>query len=234
MPQMASVTKRVNKAGNVSYLIRVFLEQGSDGKQATKSITWTPPAGMRPTAADKQAEKEAVLFEEKVRSGVVSINGKTSFADYAAQWMDAVELAPKTREQYVYLLRRINQAIGHIPLEKLRVEHLQKFIKNLREEGVKDIGGFATSATVDEYRKSIGLTQRKLSERSGVSVTTIAAAAHGRHVSIETAKKLCKVLGQALEKVFTVEGGSEKLSDRTVRHHHKLIHSILESAKNLA
>ena len=84
---MASITKRTNKAGEVSYLIRAFVEQGPSGKQTTKSMTWKPPAGMRLSAADKQAEKEAVLFEEWVRSGVVSIDRKIRFEDYAAQWM---------------------------------------------------------------------------------------------------------------------------------------------------
>ena len=228
---MPNITKRRNKAGEVSYLIRVFIEQGPVGTQSTKSMTWKPPAGMRPSAADKQAEKEAILFEEKVRSGVVSIDGKTRFSNYAAQWMDAATLAPKTRDQYEYLLRRINLAIGHIPLEKLRVEHLQKFFKNLREDGIKSSGAFAVSTTFEDHRKAAALTQRKLSELSGVSVTTIVAAAHGKRVSPETAQKLCDALGQKLDAVFTISGEPGRLSDRTVWHHHKLIRAILTSAK---
>jgi len=36
---------------------------------------------MRPSAADKQAEKEAILFEERARSGVSSIDSKMKFQD---------------------------------------------------------------------------------------------------------------------------------------------------------
>jgi hypothetical protein len=100
---MANVTKRVGKSGAVSYLIRAFVETGASGKQVTKSMTWKPPANMRPSAADKQAEKEAVLFEQRVRSGVVSLDGKTTFSEFTARWMETAELAPKTRAGMPYL-----------------------------------------------------------------------------------------------------------------------------------
>ncbi len=228
---MANITKRQNKSGQTSYLIRAYIDEGAGGKQITKSMTWHPPAGMRPSTADKQAEKEAVLFEKRVKSGVISQDGKTRFADYAARWMDTSDLAPKTREQYTHLLRRINQAIGHIPLEKLKVDHLHMFFKNLREDGVKSTGGYAISNNFDEYRKAAGLTQRKLCELSGVAVTTIVTAARGKRVSVETAKKLCAALEKPIETVFTVNAETGRLSDRTIKHHHTVIRAILASAK---
>ena len=228
---MASVTKRPNKDGSASYLIRAYIEQGASGKQLTKSMTWKPPAGMRPGAADKQAEKEAVLFEERVRSGVASIDGKTRFEDYAARWMETAQLAPTTTEQYTNLLRRINQAIGHKPLEKIRADHIQAFIKNLREDGVKDTGGYACSICFEEKRKASGMTQRKIYELSGVSVHTIADASHKKRVSIETATKLCEALKLDIAKTFLIVPKTGKLSDRTVWHHHKLIRAILAYAK---
>ena len=134
---MANITKRTNKAGEVSFLIRAFVAWGADGKQITKSKTWKPPAGMKPSAAEKQAQKEAALFEEKIKSGTVTLDGKIKFADYAAKWIDFTEMKPTTRFERAWKLEVVNQAIGHIPLEKLRPEHLQQFYKNMREDGVK-------------------------------------------------------------------------------------------------
>ncbi len=228
---MANVTKRQNKAGEPSYLIRVYLDQEANGKQLTKSMTWKPPAGMRPSAADKQAEKEAVLFEERVRRGIVSLDGKTTFKEYADRWMEMSKLAPKTREQYTNLLRRINAAIGHIPLEKLRVDHLQLFFKNLREDGVKSTGSYAISTKLDEYRKAVGLTQRKLCEMSGVAVMTIVTASRGKRISIKTAQKLCDALEQPLETLFEVQAETGRLSDRTIKHHYTVLSAILAGAK---
>ncbi len=228
---MANITKRQNKAGNSSYLIRVYIDEGAGGKQLTKSMTWKPPGGMRPSTADKQAEKEAVLFEERVKSGIVSLDGKTKFAEYAARWMETAELAPKTREQYDYLLKRINQGIGHIALEKLRVDHLHLFFKNLREDDVKTIGGYAISNVLGECRKAAGMTRRKLSELSGVSVSTILVATRGERIAIDSAKKLCAALEQSLEAVFTVNYKTGKLSARTIKLHHSIIRLILAAAK---
>lgn len=227
---MANITKRFDKDGNPSYLIRTFVEQGASGKQITKSMTWRPPAGMRPGAADKQAQKEAVLFEDRVRSGIVSLDGKTKFANYAARWMDTAELAPKTREQYEYLLRRTNQAIGHITLEKLRADHLQAFYQNLREPGVKE-SGYADSSVLDTKRKSLKLTYARVAEISGVSRETASNACKGYRVSIGTAKKISAGLGFDIADLFNITNGTDTLSARSIWHYHKLIRAILTTAK---
>ena len=227
---MANITKRNNKDGSISYLIRAFIEEGANGKQITKSMTWRPPAGMRPTAADKQADKEAVLFEERVRSGVVSFDGKTKFSEYAARWMENAEIAPKTREQYVYLLIRINRTIGHIALEKLRADHLQAFYQNLREVGVKE-SGYAESSTLDKKRNELKLTFKKLAEISSLSRDTTSAACKGNRISIESAQKISVGLNMELFELFTVTKGTDSLSARSIWHYHKLIRAILASAK---
>ena len=111
---MANVTKRTSKkTGEVSYLIRAFVAWGADGKQITKSTTWKPPAGMKPSAANKRAEKEAALFEEKVKSGVITLDGNMKFADYAAHWLETREVKSTTYRLNVDFLKRINAAIGH-------------------------------------------------------------------------------------------------------------------------
>lgn len=43
---MANITPRKNKDGSTSYLIRVYVDENSSGKQKFKSMTWKPPAGM--------------------------------------------------------------------------------------------------------------------------------------------------------------------------------------------
>ena len=227
---MASVKSRKNKDGSTSYLLRAYIEEGANGKQITKSTTWRPPVGMRPSAADKQAEKEAILFEERVRNGIISLDGKTKFEEYASRWMEAAELAPKTREQYDYLLVRINKEIGHIPLEKLRADHLQDFLQTLKKAGAKQ-SEFAESITLDEKRKELKLTYTKLAEISGLSRETVTFACKGKRIAVESAKKISAGIKCDIKKLFKVSKSTEKLSARTVWHYHKLIRAILASAK---
>jgi integrase len=232
---MANITKRTNKNGSTSYLIRAYLEEGPGGKQITKSTTWKPPLNksgkpMSESAADKQAEKEAALFEDRIRSGVVSLTGRTKFEDYAARWMETADITAKTREQYVYLLKRINQAFGHITLEKFRTDHLKLFYKNLREAGVKE-SGYAIASALDKKRKELKLTFAKLAALSGVSCDTASAACNGERVSVKSAQKISAGLSADINDLFTVIKGTDTLSEQTVWHYHKLIRAILSGAE---
>jgi len=230
---MANITKRKNKDGSVSYLIRVFAGEDSDGKQIVKPMTWRPPIGMRPSAADKQADKEAVLFEDRVLSGIVSIDGKTKFEDYAARWMETAELAPKTRIRYLELLQRINVAIGHIRLDKLSSSHLEAFYLNLKEGGIKEKGRFAISDKLAGIMTENKLSACKLATQAKVAQATVRSARDGNRVSIEKAKQIAEALSLKTEDVFSVSESTTGLADRTILHHHRLIAAILEKAKRV-
>lgn len=228
---MASIKLRIAKNGKRSYLLRVFIEQGPDGHQTTRNFTWHVPDGMSPKAAEKQAYKEAAILEQAARSGLVSCDGKIRFADYAARWLETAELAPKTHEQYTYLLRRTNKAIGHVALEKLQADHLKKFYRTLREEGTKETGSYAVSEALAEKRQAMKLSLSKLAAMAGLSAATVGAACQGKHVSVESAKKIASALAVDVADLFTIHKGNKPLSDKTIRHYHTVIRAVLAAAK---
>ena len=228
---MASITKRTNKDGSASYLIRAYIEEGSGGKQVTKAMTWKPPAGMSPAKAEKQAEKEAVLFEERARIGILPVDGKTKFEDYAARWMETAELAPTTRSRYYDLLRRINPAIGHIRLEKLQSHHLEAFYQNLKEDGIKEKGRYATSDKLASIMKERGLSLGKLAKQANVAPATVATARDGKRISISKGEQIAAALQIKTTDLFVLCESTTGLADKTIRHHHQLISTILAKAK---
>ena len=97
---MANITKRTNKDGSISYQIRVYVGEKRSGTQVTKSMTWTPAPTMRPTTVEKEAQRQAALFEDKVKQGLVSFAGSTRFEEYATAWVENEQLAYKTRDRY--------------------------------------------------------------------------------------------------------------------------------------
>ena len=224
---MPNITQRTNKDGSVSFRIRVFVDANGEGKQAVKSMTWTPPPGMRPSTAEKEANRQALLFEDSVRRGLVSIDGKTKFADYADRWLEAADIAPKSREQYLWLMVRTRQAIGHIPLEKLRAEHLETFYANLRETGINQRSMTITAPGLAAEMKKRRLTQAALSKKTGLALNTVAAACAGQSVAPKTAQKIAEALGKD---PFTREN-TGTLSDTSIRHYHTMIRAILATAK---
>ena len=58
----------IQKRGD-TYRIRVSAGYDAAGKQIMKSTTWKPAPGMTPKQIQKELDRQAVLFEEKVKSG---------------------------------------------------------------------------------------------------------------------------------------------------------------------
>ena len=74
---MPTITKRNN-----TYKITVSSGYDINGKQIRRHMTWTPPAGMTAKQAEKEVNRQAVLFEERVRTGTY-LDGSIKFADFA-------------------------------------------------------------------------------------------------------------------------------------------------------
>ena len=57
---MANIRKRGN-----TYQIRVSCGYKLNGEQVVQTMSWKPPEGMTPKQAEKEVQKQAILFEEK-------------------------------------------------------------------------------------------------------------------------------------------------------------------------
>ena len=74
------------------------------------------------------------------------------------------------------------------------------------------------------------MTRQDIANAAGIGINTVYVACRGKSVSRETAEKLCKALNLKFEKAFVAPKGNEKLSEKTVLHHYRLISCILNSA----
>jgi hypothetical protein len=109
--------------------------------------------------------------------------------------LENAQIAPKTRERYVVLLKRINAAIGGIKLHNIQAHHLGTFYKNLAEAGIKEKGRFAVVFELSTLMKDRKMTQVKLSKLADVAPATVGAARIGKKVSIENAEKIANAIG---------------------------------------
>lgn len=113
---MASITKRGS-----SYLFRVSCGFDGNGKRLMKSQTWTPPANLTPKQAEKEAQRQAVLFEEKCRTGQY-IDSNTRFRDFTEIWLKNYaekQLRATTLSGYKDKLQRINADFGNMKLKDI-------------------------------------------------------------------------------------------------------------------
>ena len=224
---MATITKRGN-----AYRITVSLGYSLDGKQLRRTMTWVPPEGMTAKQIQKEANRQAVLFEEKCRTGQV-LDGSIRFADFAEQWFTNYaekQLRPRTVGRYRELMPRINAAIGHIRLDRLQPHHLMQFYSNLEEAGIREDGKQRFKGDLRQMLRARSITKTAFAEQAGVSPAVLASITQGKNISAESAKRVSDALGEPADALFEPTGNDKGLSAKTILHHHRLISSILSTA----
>lgn len=126
---MANITKRGD-----SYTIRVCCGRDVNKKQIFQSMTYKPDKNLTGKRLEKELQKQAALFEEKVKSGKVGNGGNIRLVDFVPQYLENVSnsLAVTTVDEYKRVLKTtIVPSLGHLKLKDIRPTHIQKFINNL-------------------------------------------------------------------------------------------------------
>ena len=227
---MASITPRPGKTG-MSYLIRASCGYDAHGKQIIKTMTWRPPEGMTPAKARKEAERQAVLFEEKCKSeGTAS--GNVKFETFARQWFKEYaepNLRLKTVARLHELEERTYTAIGHIRIDKLTARQVQAFIDNLGEEGISTKGDRAEPrGDIPAILKEQGLTIKALADKSGISYMTARNICKGQSVSVTIANKVMDTLGR--KGIFEIKRGTGRLAPSSIKPYLYFISSVMDYA----
>ena len=146
---MANITPRRNKKGDIiSYRIRVAKGYDAQGNKLNPYVTtWKPKPGMTKRQIEKELQRQATLFEEQCRLGLVG-DGSQKFEAYAEYVLDlkvrSGELRHHTLVRYKDLLKRINAGIGYMKLTDIRPQHLNQLYEQLSKEGIRLRSGRAT------------------------------------------------------------------------------------------
>ena len=150
-----TITKRVSKKGDISYRIKVSLGYSVDGKQIIQSMTYKPDPKLTLRQAEKEANRQGVLFEEKCKANAV-IGRKVKFQDVANEFLEFAERTQKIKLSSLVRLKglrtRTYEAIGHIYVDKLTRKQIQDFIISLSENGTNQkTGGGLSQKTQKHY-----------------------------------------------------------------------------------
>lgn len=231
---MASIQK-IERKGGVSYKITVSSGRGVDGKQTRHTKTFNPPKNMTARQADKEAQRVAFEFEERINQGY-ELDRSPTFAEYSDYVMDLKErqgIKHSTLQGYKKLLETVNQAIGHIRLTNLRPQHLNEFYKNLEERGMRKNNAKAAQKPDVDIKAMIhksGNTYIDFVTRNGLSKNLLDTVASGKRLSLANAQKIAKGLHKKVNELFDISQNDEPLSCKTVLEYHRLISSILHQA----
>ncbi len=124
---MANIRKRGN-----SYQIRVSCGYDTKGNQVSKTMTWKPPEGMTERQSEKEAYKQAILFEEKCLMCAAPVAMK--FEELAEKWFEEyarLNLRNTTYERMKQVTKRVYPAIGYMKVNKITSRHIQQFVNDL-------------------------------------------------------------------------------------------------------
>ena len=141
---MATIQKRSNKSGESSFLIRVSLGYDNHNKQIIKSMTYKPEKDMTEKQAVKEAQRQAILFEDLCKANVTS-NRRVKFQILADEWLELIaqtqEVKPSTIVRLKTLRERTYDAIGNTYVDKVTYRQIQSFILGLSKDGVNQRTG---------------------------------------------------------------------------------------------
>ena len=230
---MANI-KRIDGKTGVSFKITVTKGRDTNGKQIRHYMTWAPDKPMSEQQMKKTVERVAVEFEKSIEQGF-QLDQKQVFSSYAEYVIDLKEKSGckyRTIERYRELMTRINDSIGYLRLTDIRPQHLNMFYENLSERGIaaSDPKAVATADISSELEKA-GISKTKASELTGLSATTIKTICKGDRVSKLSADKISSILNKRTDELFEVEEPKNRLSNKTILEHHRLIHTILAQAE---
>lgn len=157
---MANVSPRKDKDGNIiSYQIRVFRGRDASGKRLKDyMMTWKPTPGMTKRQIEKELERQTTLFEENCKLGNVSTE-KPTFEKYSAYVLDLKTLAgmkPKTAAHYRDMLKHVLPEIGHLKIQDLRPDHLNRLYAKMAAPGANSkTGGPLSAKTINSAHRTV-------------------------------------------------------------------------------
>lgn len=219
----------VKKQGR-GYKITVSFGFDGNGHRHREHMTWIPDPKMTDLQIQKELNRQAVLFEEKVKTGKNAVNGSIRFSAWAEKFLSEYaepNLKAHTVARYRTQLTRTCLAIGHIKLKDLRPGHIAKFYANLQEEGIR--GKELARAKIDftAWCKEHNTTLSQIGRDAGVSPYLLKKLKWRAPILKEKADAIAQAMHTKPDSVFDYERDMTPLLATTIQSYHRTLSSVL-------
>lgn len=200
--------------------------------------TYTVPSGLKTKKDIEQFKYKCQLeWSETVKQmtcGNISQKQNIYFCDFAEKWVEKILINNNQGYNY-YTQCKSNLAIlkekfGKYYLSEMSLPVIQKFCEWLNtRKYVKEVA--VSNGKLKEFIKTTKLTQKKLSSACGVSVDTLKKSSmQGKHVSVNSAKKICEYLKLRFTDCFNKQQTEMQYSIASNRMLKTLLHCVLGQA----
>lgn len=230
---MASVEQRsIN-----SWRINVSNGYDSKGKKLIKHKTVKRPEGMTDKKWQAELEKLAVEFETSIQQGTYFAPTHYTLSDFITKWLDGrgKDFESKTLYRYESILKgRVNTALGHLKLDKIKPLHLLDFYRNLQEVGIREDMKYIARPNFNELLTSHNISINELAISANINVRTLKGIITGKSTTV--AKNIVNALNtkygltMKFDKVFTPASTPKPLSNKTIQHYHRVLSVMFNDA----
>jgi integrase len=222
---MASIIKR-----NGSYMFMVSCGYDVHGKQVRRTMTYTPEPGMTAKQIEKEVQRQAILFEEKCKTGQAAESGCMKLSEFIEMYFEShaeLNLKKKTIVGYRNMAKIVNKGLGHLRIDRITPQQITLFYRNQLKRGVRRKVYYHCQINLKKLVKDRGYATEPLAQLAGMAPSTLRDALNGHDVSEKTAAAICKALKLPMSRTFTADGKDKPLSNNTVRHYHSFLSSVL-------
>lgn len=232
---MASIQARRNKEGTlISYSIRVYKGRDPEtGKQLKPyATTWRPPQGWGEKRAEREARRQAVLFEKQCRDGFCPEEKQTfaAYAEYFLRLKERTGTKHLTLLHYRQCLDRIIPKLGHKKLADIRPQHLNQLYEELAAPGLrKDSDRAVARPELEQVLKEKGISGRILDEDG--KELRLDAIKSGKRIRVSTAERAARALRLPVDSLFVITRDMRPLGSRTVANFHTILSAIFSEAE---
>lgn len=166
-----------------SWLLRVYLGRGKDGKPIRKNRTVPPSPNGKPLGV-REANQELRKFLDECE-GITNVHlSRMKVSEYSEWWLENVQKPNVEGSTYEWqkgiMETKLVPAFGHLKMNKVETKHIQEFYKYQLEQG-KIVGGKETGqplslSTVRGYRRILNAMFNYLVELKSLKINPVKAA----------------------------------------------------------
>lgn len=165
---MASIRENRKEGKVVSYTFTACFGRDSKGKQKRCYINWTPPRGMTPAKARKEAEKQAVLWEESLTEQKPAVVPRTNderrddFVSFVEKVWFPLQVSGNDRKAktvafYESTTKTINAYFSGWVLQDITAMDIEKYLVYLRTEYRSRYGKPLAAKTIHHHYGTLNL-----------------------------------------------------------------------------
>lgn len=165
---MASIKEYRKDSKSISFYFTTCLGRDSQGKQIRHYTTWTPPKGMTPAKARKEAEKQAVLWEESLTEQKPAVVPRTNderrddFVSFVEKVWFPLQVSGNDRKAktvafYESTTKTINAYFSGWVLQDITAMDIEKYLVYLRTEYRSRYGKPLASKTILHHYGTLNL-----------------------------------------------------------------------------